>query len=661
MSKILPPYLGAAYYPEAWSDENIEEDIALMLKAGINVVRIGEFAWSTMEPTEGQYEFQWLHDIVERLGESGIAVIMCTPTCTPPSWLSTKHNEILVVNDQGIMGQHGARRHACPNNKTYRAYCKNIVTNLVKEFAEDENIIGWQIDNEMYPPHGRGCCCTACYAKFLQGLEEKYKTIENLNNVWGLKLWSMEYSSFDQIPLPRLDTWHHPSLIAAWMDFQSDSYVEFSNAQAEVLHRFTDKPIGTDMMPFLGLDYNKINSQLDVVQFNHYNSMGNLWKAAFWMDYIRPIKDRPFWNTETSTCWSAAAEIADGYREKGFCKVNSWLPIALGGEANLYWLWRAHWSGQELMHGSVISSCGRPLHMFKEVQELAESFKKSGEFLRETKPVNSGLAMHVSCKNSNMADTQPIIQGFIYNERLMEDFYHPIIQNQWRPDLIDPAKPLEEYKVIITPFLLCLDEADLRNRMMEWVNSGGTWIVGPLTDIRTMEGTKFTQSPFGSIEKSAGVYCKYQIPASGSSFPAKWSDGSLFTGSKWFDGFELEDAEAIVSYTNESNEMEGLAAVTRKSVGKGKIIVLGTIPSAADIQKLLAAVCKKAGLSQSAKASPNLLVVPRAGDGHEGMIVVELEHKTGMMTLERKMTDLLTGVEYDGEFEIPPYKVLVLN
>lgn len=266
MKKVLPPYLGAAYYPEDWPLEEIDRDIALMKEAGMNVMRVGEFAWSRMEPREGQYDFEWLHLVVDKLGEAGIAVIMCTPTCTPPAWLSEKHPEILVVNDHDIRAQHGARRHACPNSPVYREYCGKIVRRMAEEFGQNEYIIGWQIDNELYPPHSRGCCCPACYEKFKETMKEKFGTIDALNRTWGTDLWSQTYSSFDQLPIPRSYTWHHPSLTTAWMEFQSDSYVEFTEFQSDILHRYTRHPIGTDMMPFGGLNYHKIHRNLDLVQ-----------------------------------------------------------------------------------------------------------------------------------------------------------------------------------------------------------------------------------------------------------------------------------------------------------------------------------------------------------------------------------------------------------
>lgn len=658
MSAIKPPYLGAAYYPEDWPLEQVDEDIRLMKEAGMNVMRIGEFAWSRMEPQEGHYDFGWLHHVVDKLAEAGIATILGTPTCTPPAWLTERYPEVLVVSDHGERAQHGARRHACPNSPVYRDHCARIVTRLAEEFGRDERVIGWQIDNEMYPSGARGCCCPVCHRKFQDAMRAQYGTIEALNAAWGTDLWSQTYQSFAQLPIPRSDTWHHPSLLTAWMRFQSDSYVEFSNAQAEILHRLAQQPVGTDMMPFGGLNYHDVHRNLDLVQFNHYNSMENLWQAAFWMDLCRPIKERPFWNTETSTCWPGAT-IAYGYREPGFCRANSWLPIVLGAEANLYWLWRSHWSGQELMHGSVVSSCGRPLHIFGEVREIADGLRAASAFLNGTRPAPPGLALHFSGFAWWLFEFQPQVNGFRYSDRLLTGVYRPLMDAQLRADVIDPAAPLDAYRVLLSPFLPALEERGLQERLRAWIEAGGTWVAGPLTDNRNLHAAKFRHAPFGVLEEWAQVHCRYQIPGDPAGFPIRWADGSESAGSVWYDILEPRGAEVLATYAG--GQFDGMAAAVRARLGKGRVILLGTLPDADGMQRLLLRTAAEAGVHPAAQASSNVLVVPREGPAGRGLAVLELQNRPGTVTLPEPATDLLTGQRHSGEVPVPPYGVMVLQ
>jgi beta-galactosidase GanA len=529
---------------------------------------------------------------------------------------------------------------------------------MAEEFGQDQSVIGWQLDNEVYTNGPRGCCCPVCHRKFQDLLRARYGTVQALNDAWCLGLWSMDYQSFAQIPVPRSDTWHHPSLLTAWMSFQGDSYVEFCHEQADILHRLTRQPVGTDMMPTYGVNYHKMHRKLEVVQFNHYNSMDNLWQACFWMDLCRPLKAAPFWNTETATCWNGSV-AANGYREPGFCRANSWLPFALGGEANLYWLWRAHWAGQELMHGSVVSSAGRPLHVFGEVKEIAAGLRAAATFLNNTRPVRSGLALHLSNNAWWTFEFQPMVNKFNYREALLNGAYRPMLQAHLRPDVIDPAANLKPYKVVFSPFLPFLDEEGLRDRVKAWIQAGGTWVVGPMSDVRNADAAKFTQAPYGVLEEWAGVRCAYEIPGDPRQFAMKWSDGNESIGAYWYDALELHGATALATYTE--GPMTGLAAVARKKMGKGQIVVLGTLPVAGALQRLMLKLCADAGVRPAAEASPNLLVVPREGKAARGMVVVELQNQPASIELPQPATDLLTKKKHTGKVDVPPYGVMVLK
>lgn len=658
MTFFKPPYLGAAYYPEDWPFEQIDGDIALMQQTGINMVRLGEFAWSMMEPEEGRFEFAWLHKVVDKLGQADIATILGTPTCTPPIWLIEKHPEVLVVDDFGRRAQHGGRRHACPNNPVYRDYCAIIVRKLAEEFGQEKHIIGWQIDNEPYPNRPRGCCCPVCHKKFQDAMREKYKSIEELNRIWVTNLWSQTYQSFSQLPVPRADSWHHPSLLTMWMNFQSDSYIEFIAAQARILHKICTQPVGTDVWYIGGLDYFKMYRDLDVVQLNHYLDQDNLWNCVFWMDLGRPLKKRPFWNTETSTCWNGST-TPGGYRPAGFCRANSWLSLALGGEATAYWLWRAHCAGQELMHGSVISSCGRGLHIIDEVKEVADGFNASAEFINNTRCLEPQMAVHFSSLAWWMFEFQPMVRDFKYHKMLTECFYRSLLDSCLRADVIYPQASLDHYRVVCSPFLPALDESGLRGRIKNWIKEGGSWIVGPLSDNRSLDATKFTHSPFGSLEDWAGVYCKYQIPADKCNFRLRWNNGDESTGKIWYDGFEVNEGQALATYTD--GPLKGLAAVVQRNIGKGRIVLLGTMPEAGALQKLLISITSQAGIAPAAKADSNLLVVPRKGKAGEGAVVIELENRKGSMVLPKPATELLGGNRLSGEICVRPYGVLVLQ
>ena len=640
-------WVGAAYYPEAWTDEVIADDIVKMKKIGVNVVRMAEFAWSTMEPEEGKFDFSVFQKVVRKMAENDIDVIMCTPSATPPKWLTDTYEETLMMNDDGRRKQFGGRCHPCKTSPIMREKNRIMVTEMAKAFKDEPNIIGWQIDNEIYPY--RGCYCPLCKKGFNKWLKNKYKTVENLNDMWGGKRWSLEYKDFDDVIPPRADTWNHPSLYIDWITYHGDVIVDYVKEQADVLHQYYTCPIGTDMMPIMEQSYYKTNAHLDVVQFNHYEGTYDFNRVAFWCDFARPIKDRPFWSTETQINWNGSEWAEFGYRPKGNAYVNTWLPIAKGGEANLYWHWRAHYAGHELAHGAVLSSSGRFCFNAKEIKQASDDFAKCKDLLFANK-VKSDIAMHFSTTAFMNLKYVPMAKGTDYLKYLA-DSYHKSLRHH-NVDLIDTPHSLDGYKLLISPFLSCVDENGLKERVMRWVEEGGTWIVGPMSDIMNESAVKYRNAPYSFLEDFAGVYTSFQMPIDNDVFKAQWYDGSEMKISKTFDGYELRGAQSLATYVND--HPQGLSVVTEKKVGKGKVILLGSMLSDEDMLRLIEKEC---GFAPIATASKNVELVQRG----DLILTLEMENEGGMVALNGQYEDVLTGNIYEGETEIPPYSVMVLK
>lgn len=652
-----PPYLGAAYYPELWPAEQVDQDIWQMKAAGCNLMRIAEFAWITMEPREGIFEFAWLQNVLDKLHAADIAVILCTPTATPPQWLTTKYPEALLMFEDGSRKVHGQRRHNCPNSPIMREKNRIIVTELAKRFGRHPAVVGWQIDNEVYPYSA--CWCPVCREGFRQYLQQRYGTIEAFNAALDLARWSISYDSFASIEPPR--EWAHPSIKALWFDFQCDSWIAFIHEQADLLRQYSSAPIGTDSMPVMGHNYPKLMQKLDVVQFNHYNDFDHpdsaLSKTVLWFNYLRNLKPGvPFWNTETQANWNGGTYNPLGVREEGFCRVNSWLPFALGGEMNLYWHWRAHPAGHELVHGSVVSACGRFLYSIGEIQRTSRELELAADFIASTKPV-AQAALHCSYSAWLAFKEIPyyatVLSEHTYLTDLSRCLHDPLVFSHHIPlDVISQKAPLAGYKVLFSPLLPVVEDI---GAITEFVLSGGVWVVGPASDFLNENLRRSVTDVFYHLEKLAGIYCKYQLPNDNLAYDITFADGEKCEGSLCYDGFIAEKEQTLASYQN--GPLKGLAAITQTFLGKGKIIVLGTMPKGASLEKLL----KELPISRCCDASENLLAVPRFGDRRRGMIVAELFNRPGRLFLEKPCTDILTGRRLEGEIPVSATEVLVLE
>lgn len=657
------PMLGAAYYPEAWPEEAQIHDIAMMKKAGITVVRIGEFAWKKMEPRDGEFDFQWLHRVIDRLKDAGIRVILGTPSATPPLWVEESDPEMRMIKENGMPMQHGGRRHCCSNNPTYRSYSARIAEGLAREFGRHPNVIGWQIDNEIAAFDG--CWCSHCRKGFAQYLKNRYGTIENLNERWNLNLFSQAYDRFEQVPRPLPHTWHSPHLKFEWNQYLAQSHIEFVRMQAEILHRYTDMPVGTDMMPVFNEDYEQMNAFLDVVQYNHYDDEQSIPRELFWFDYMRGLKDRPFWVTETATCWNGATSTPSNLRAEGFCRVNSWLPVVLGAEANLYWLWRQHWAGHELMHGAVLYASGRPMHIFPEVQQVAAEYETCGEFLANTR-IKTDVAMMVSSWNDYLMKEQEVVweEGShawetAYTKRLYKA-YEPMTALGIRPDVIPPGKNLDAYKLLYTPFMLTLEEPGLAERIEAWVRNGGIWIAGPMTDIRNDIGAHYRDRETGILEKLTGATLACQVPDAEHRIPCSWEDGSPFRAEKWLQLYEVPaDAKVLATADGYYSTLVGKALVFEKRLGKGTIIVLGTLPSPEDGKRLLTIALTQSGAAHFDMEGA-VAAAYREGEGIRGISVAEYGGNPGSLNLDGRYLDILTGQFYTDQIRLAPYQVAIL-
>lgn len=187
-----------------------EEDLRRMAEIGIKTIRIGEFAWSKVEPREGEFTYEFFDSFLEVVSETDMKVIFGTPTATPPAWLTEKYPEVLNCNIDGVKFRHGMRRHYNYNSAVYQRLCKIIVEKFAKRYAKHPSVVGWQIDNEL------NCAVAEFYSEsdtlaFRAFLKEKYGTLDALNEAWGTVFWNQDYTKWEEIYVPHNGKRFHKS------------------------------------------------------------------------------------------------------------------------------------------------------------------------------------------------------------------------------------------------------------------------------------------------------------------------------------------------------------------------------------------------------------------------------------------------------------------
>jgi beta-galactosidase len=256
---------GVPYYPEHWRPEDRLHDPQRMADAGVNVVRMAEFAWDRIEPSRGQFDFSLFDETIARLGEHGIRTILCTPTATPPRWLTQDHEDWMRVDESGKRMDHGTRQHCCTSNEQFRSESRRITACMAAHYADNPDVIGWQTDNEFYC-HFRECYCQACREGFRNWLRQKYGTIDALNAAWGNAFWALTYSDFEQIPPPYPATrpaFSNPSHELDYHRYGSDSIIEFQRQQVQALRAAQGRWWITHNGVFPGIDQWRFAADLD--------------------------------------------------------------------------------------------------------------------------------------------------------------------------------------------------------------------------------------------------------------------------------------------------------------------------------------------------------------------------------------------------------------
>ncbi|MEK4871294.1 beta-galactosidase [Niallia sp. FSL W8-1348] len=654
-------YHGAAFYPELWEREVVEEDIRHMQKIGINVVRIGEFIWSYIEPREGEIDISFLINVIKRLKEHGIDTVMCTPTATPPIWMSYQHPERMHVDNEGTVMSHGARQHFCTNNGYFREKAAIITEALAKGLGKLPGVIGWQLDNE-FKCHVGECYCETCKVEWHNFLEQKYQTIDQLNTAWGTQIWSQYYQSFEQIPQPSSTPFlHNASLLTMYKIFTHEKIAEFAKEQATIIRSYSDIPITHNATVFFDLDQALLFENLDFASFDTYAVQENVSSYMMLCDLYRNIKkDSPFWLMETSTSFSASLERYASPHPDGYLQAEAVYAYAAGAEGFCYWLWRQQRTGCEIAHGSVISAWGKPTIGYKNVLEVERIRQELEPLLLHTEPLQAEVAICYSDRAKAYFQTEAF-NGVQYKQ-ILTDFYERFISLGIHRDLIMEQADLDGYKLLCTPFIPYLSSEYIQ-RTIAFVEKGGIWIVGPLTGGRTKDHTIQTDYALGELEKLAGVQALFTNPLDGTNTYGE-AFGITADLGLWSTIFDVEKGENIGIIKDGVGA--GNAFIKEMKRGKGKIVFLGSLPLGSQGEKMVEALihhyAKEAAVKMEIKTTDGTAIIPRIGKDASYWVVVNMDGKTGEVTLPKKSVDWKSNqILESGKYEIPPYDYRVIK
>ena len=641
-------YHAVAYYPELWDESFIQSDIKYMKQMGINCVRMAEFAWHFMEPEQDKIDVSFFVRVADILHENGIDSIICTPTPTPPIWITHGHPERLIVTNKKEQYIHGGRQHVCSNDAFVRERSYIITEAIAKAFAGHPGVIAWQIDNEM---KASNCMCENCRELWHRWLENKYGTIENLNKEWGTGVWSQAYNSFDQVVQPFVNREaHNPSLITEYTRFSRETLNEYAFKQADIIRKYSTAPITHDIYSGFHIDSEGLFNYLDFTSMNGYTGDNGFNKWLFDFDFYRGIRsDNRFFVTETSPNYAGCILGVGKPHRDGFLEMEALGSYASGGFGFSYWHFKQHRSGSELPHGSLISAWNKPTTGFYQAQKVERVRATVEEAFLATSHKRPQIAMTYSELAREFFHTEPILDGRDYFEQMFR--LHGCMQDAGlHKDLIPEGAPLDGYKLLFTP-LMPYVSGEFLNKAVEFVKRGGTWIIGPMTGSRGEYHTVHTDKCLGGLEDVAGVSvdfyhpfagCEVAIEAFGITAPASLHGGALTT----------VDAETVGKI--KGGLTDGYACITQRKLGKGKVVMLSVMPLLTDpagielVTALLLNYASDAGVTDIYHASAGTAVIYRCGEGKfkEVITVVNGTDNEGWFELKHPAKSLFSNKTY---------------
>lgn len=678
-------YFGVDYHPEHWTypyagtqekpESRWERDVELMVKAKVNAVRMGEFAWGLYEPEEGKLDFSWMRRAMDLMHKNDIKVVLGTPTAAPPLWLTRKHPEILPKDRKGDTYNPGTRHAYCLNSDIFWSFSQRIITATAKALGDHPSLIGWQIHNGIGGIHNEMSFNDETERDWHGWLKQKYETIERLNECTGSRFWGQIISEWGEVPMPlRAPESHNPALVLDWMRFSSDTIVAYVKMQADVLREITPNArITTNLRPLTrNFDHFDVADVLDFVSVdNNPTIKSRTAEAACEVDMMRSLKkenirtpdgEDGFWVIEQKA-GQVNWEDVNSLVRPDVVRLFHYQLLSRGANGVFYFFWRQPRIGSEKFYGGVLSHHGREDNrVYQEVSQIGAEMQLLGPMLKGTKVVSESAILY--SHDNDWTLQLPMQPTRLFNLRKHIQLFHSAFHDRNLPvDFARPIDDLSKYKLVVAPSLhqLSAGEAD---RLKLFVQNGGTLIgtfntgmvdehhivpdtgmPGNLTDLFGMEVEEFDPLPADQENHL--------------NFKGEFHVSNLHPARMWCDIIKPNGCDVLAVYAKDF--YAGKPAITMNTYGLGKAIYVGTQSSQEFYYDLITWARGVCNLFPLLKVPNTVEVSMRSSD--EKNIYFLLNHQSSPVRLQfyKPTHDFLSGETITGKYDLPPHGVLIVD
>ena len=666
----VPPYGGTAEDPEArW-----KEDIELMVAAGMNTVRMGEFVWGLCEPHEGQYDFSWLKRVMDLMADEDIKIVLATPTAAPPIWLTRKHPNVLPVDERGLFLSEGTRHACCLNSDLYWDYSKKIVRAMADALGHHPKLIAWQIDNNVGAHSMQPSFNEETRRDWHLWLKAKYETIDRLNDMMGTRFWGQMVTDWEHMPMPLVaPAPHNPALMLDWRRFCSDTIAAFVKMQADLLHELTPHaPVTTNMRAFgQQVDLFDVAEVLDFASLNSNATIkSKSSENACEVDLLRSLKKNPsnsnglggFWVIEQKAGHVNWQDVNSLVRP-GVVRLFTYQTISRGADGVLYFFWRQPRIGQEKFYGGVLSHHGRgDTRAYKEISQMGQELKRLAPALAGTTVKAEACILYTHDNDWMLALPRQPNKYFSLRDHI-QLFYTALHDRNIPVDFARPTEDLSKYKLVIAPSLSLISgcEADA---LKLYVQNGGT-LVGTcntglvdehqiaadtgfphdLTDLFGLEVVEF--DPLSPDEENH------------LSFKGAFHTSHLHTARLWCDVIQTRGCQTLATFSRDF--YAGMPAITINTFGLGRAIYVGTTSQQHFYYDLIVWLRNLCLIHPLLKVPDTVEVSLRQKEDTKIFFLLNHQNTPVRITFYKPMHDFLTEQTFTGNYDLPPHGVLVLD